>query len=40
MLIAALAMLTEFLFRLLLPALLLLGLGEWIKRNKDLFRTM
>jgi hypothetical protein len=38
MLVAALAILTEFLFRLLLPALILVVLGEWIKRNQDLFR--
>lgn len=38
MLITALAILTEFLLRLLLPALILVVLGEWIQRNKDLFR--
>jgi hypothetical protein len=39
MLVALLAFLTEFAIRLLLPALFLLGLGEWIKRNRDLFRN-
>jgi len=40
MLITFTALLTYFLIRLVVPVLLLIGLGEWLRRNGDPLRSL